>query len=245
MSCFCTCALWIDCSYSNSTIPNWCIGQNSSYLCNCLTYAVEGKKKQQPHLDLELVNIQWDVIKRSQQWVNKDPIVHRKVRVWSSICSLTLTPTSNHPQLCVSVFKLFYPERLRAGCLCMHRPAPNRQEVKGDHLWPLSISVDSEVSQPQLQHPAGVPTHFPAWSCIDWSLRRSSLPWKFVKTCKKKKSNGILIWFVANKHHYRSISLTFSRTITTTASQEVHRNCFEDAPKMNVLQVVMQYRTAF
>lgn len=82
-------------------------------------------------------------MRRSQQRVNKDPVVRRKVTVWSSICSLTLTPVSNHPQLCASVFKLFYPQRLRAGCLCMHTPAPNRQEVKGGDLWPLSISVDS------------------------------------------------------------------------------------------------------
>lgn len=76
------------------------------------------------------------MVRRSQQRVNKNPVVHRNVTVWSSICSLTLTPVPNHPQMCASVFKLFYPQRLRAGCLCMHTPAPNRREVKGDHLWP-------------------------------------------------------------------------------------------------------------
>lgn len=37
----------------------------------------------------------------SQQRANQVPVVHTKVTTESPICSLTLTPASNHPQLCV------------------------------------------------------------------------------------------------------------------------------------------------
>lgn len=39
--------------------------------------------------------------RRGLQTVNQAPVVHTKVEPESPICSVTLTPASNHPQLCV------------------------------------------------------------------------------------------------------------------------------------------------
>lgn len=71
------------------------------------------------------------------------------------MCSLTLTPVSNNPQLCVcGCGHLYMCAAILLLCVCAY-------EIKGKgvNLCPPSISVDS-VSQPQLQHPAGVASHF-------------------------------------------------------------------------------------